>query len=98
MVSQSMDHMVIRVRILRPLALKKITPSYVAATYSSGIRNKFANDTTISSSANYRPITSTTYHLNTLSSTKTALKSGAYLQDYAYTSGAGDLNAFNGRF
>lgn len=79
-------------------AIKKLTSSYVATTYTSGIRNKFANGTTISSSANYGPSTSTTYQLNTLSTTKTALTSAAYLLDYAYTSGAGDLNAFNGRF
>jgi hypothetical protein len=78
--------------------IKKLTSSYVATTYTSGIRNKFANGTTISSSANYGPSTSTTYQLNTLNSTKTALTSGAYLLDYSYTSGAGDLNAFNGRF
>jgi hypothetical protein len=79
-------------------AIKKLTSSYAATTYTNGIRNKFANGTTITNSANYGPSTSTTYQLNSYSSTKTALTSGAFLNDYAYSSSNGDLNAFNGRF
>ena len=79
-------------------AIKKLTSSYVAGTYSSGLRTTYGNGTAISSSANYGPSTSTTYKINSLSSTMTPLTSGAFLYDYYYSSGAGDLTAFNGRF
>jgi hypothetical protein len=80
-------------------AIKKLSSSYYAYNYPNGIRSTFGNGTAISNSANWGPNVTTTYQLNHLnSSTKVPMTSGAFLYDWVYSSGYGDLNAFNGRF
>ena len=80
-------------------AIKKLSSSYYAGTYANGQRKTFGNGTTITSSANYGPTTTTSYQLNHLLTSSTVnMTSGAFLYDWVYSSGLGDLNAFNGRF
>ena len=82
-------------------AIKKLTTSYAAydyATNTAGARTKWpsVSTSTTKTGSNIGPSVTDTYQLNTLSSTKTAMQSGAFLYDWVYTASSGDLNAFNG--
>ena len=83
-------------------AIKKLTTSYAAWSYSatSGARTVWPSVSTsvVKTGANIGPSLTTTYKLNTLSSTYTPLTSGAFLYDYVYTASSGDLDAYNMRF
>jgi hypothetical protein len=91
-------------------AIKKLVTSYATydyATNKAGARTCWPDAASGATGAcsgtaltgnNIGPSITTTYKLNTLSSTMTAMASGAFLHDWVYTAGSGDLDAYNGRF
>ena len=90
-------------------AIKKLVTSYAAYNYATSKSNARTCWPDAASGAtgdcsgtaltgnNVGPKTTDTYQLNTLSSTRTAMASGAFLHDWVYTASSGDLDAFNGR-